>query len=135
MGPTMLPRLDLPVEWRVYKVTMTTETTPFQEAGDILAKCDVSMDELEAKCCAPRRSPQMEELRRTLAQIRVQLARAHESWLASEATVEVLAEAGEQIGRLQVTCCAPSRMPLYEGLLNHLMQVQRIVKRHAKLAH
>jgi hypothetical protein len=114
---------------------MTTETTPYQDAGDLLEQCDVAMDELESKCCAPRRSPQMEELRRTLAQIEARLARAHESLDASEVAVEALAEAGEQLGRLQVTCCAPGRMPLYEGMLTNLMQVQRIVKRHAKLAH
>lgn len=114
---------------------MTTETTPFQDAGEFLTKCADAMDELEARCCAPRRSPQMERLRRTLAQVDAHLALAHDSQEASAATVEAIAEAGEQLGRLQVTCCAPGRMPLYEGILNHLMQVQRIVKRHAKLAH
>ena len=109
--------------------------TPYEDSADLLQKCDVAMDELEAKCCAPRRSPQMQELRGTLQRARGQLARSHESPQAAETTVAVIAEAGEQIGRLQVTCCAPSRLPLYDELLHSLMQIQRAVKRYAKLAH
>lgn len=101
----------------------------------LLVECDGVMDELEDKCCVPGRSPNMAELRRTIATTRGLVESLDDSPTSAEATVDEIADAGSQIGRLQVTCCAPARMPLYDDLLHNLMEVQRSVKSFAKLAH
>lgn len=107
----------------------------FADSVALLARCDGVMDELEANCCAPRRSPRMAELRDALAATTSLLGAYEAQTVSAEDVVDSIETAGSQIGGLQVSCCAPSRMPLYDSLLHDLMQVQRTVKRHAKLAH
>lgn len=46
-----------------------------------------------------------------------------------------LESAGGQIGTLQVTCCAPSRLPLYARMLDDLTKVQRTVTSRLELEH
>ncbi len=43
----------------------------------------------------------------------------------ADAIVAGLEETGGRIGRLQVGCCAPARMPLYADLLTSLTELQR----------
>lgn len=47
---------------------------------------------------------------------------------AAEVTLTHLEDAGAQIGRLQVGCCAPARLPLYASFLEGLMEAQRSIK-------
>lgn len=105
------------------------------QARPLMDECDTAMDELEDQCCVPRRSPQMKALRETLAETRNLVAEIAESDDGPKRAVASIEAAGAQLGRLQVTCCAPARMPLYELLLNNLMKVQRGVKRYGKLEH
>ena len=44
-------------------------------------------------------------------------------------------DAGAQVGRLQVTCCAPSRMKLYSEFLAGLTKAQIHVKQSLNLEH
>ncbi len=106
-----------------------------EELARLLDECDEIMVELEEKCCVPRRSPQMARLKETLSETRQLVDSVIGDESDAEVTVQVIEGAGAQIGRLQVTCCAPSRMPLYDELLHNLMKVQRRVKQRAKLEH
>ena len=97
---------------------MATDLTIALEA---LADSERALDQLEATCCVPDRSPSMEALAATLARARASLTDAEES-----ATVTAhLEDAGAQVGRLQVGCCAPSRLPLYARILENLTTAQR----------
>ena len=72
----------------------------------------------------------MAKLGNTLTEARIKLRAAtidQESGAA--AAIETLEEAGAQVGHLQVTCCAPSRMPLYAEILENLTVAQRTVKK------
>lgn len=104
------------------------------EAIEALDQCDAALAKLSESCCEPGRSPRMSRLGETLKGARSQLT---ESDSPSEA-IEViarLADAGAQLGGLQVECCAPSRMPLYAGMLEHLMVAQRAVTKAYALSH
>jgi hypothetical protein len=46
-----------------------------------------------------------------------------------------LEEMGEQLGRLQVMCCTPKRMPLYADLLVHVTDAQLAVSRALGTGH
>ncbi len=102
-------------------------TTALDPAFDLLDDCDEAVAELEARCCEPGRSPKMAALADTLAAGRSRLAAMRDDPAAAPAVLAVLENAGAQIGRLQIGCCAPSRLPLYARLLENLMSVQLIV--------
>ena len=53
----------------------------------------------------------------------------------SSAAIHRLEEAGSQIGRLQVTCCAPNRLPLYASILEGLTGAQLAVNRALGTGH
>jgi hypothetical protein len=100
----------------------------------ILDECEDTLDELETECCTPWRSRAMKRLRNTLGDAR-RTVESLNSAVSAAATIDKLASAGAQIGRLQVTCCAPARMPLYDSLLHNLAQLQLSLKNYAKLEH
>jgi hypothetical protein len=47
---------------------------------------------------------------------------------AADIALAHLEDVGAQVGRLQVGCCAPARMPLYASFLEGLMTAQRSIK-------
>ncbi len=49
--------------------------------------------------------------------------------------VNELADAGGQVGTLQVTCCTSGRAPLYHRLLEDLAAIQLEVTRRAGIGH
>lgn len=49
--------------------------------------------------------------------------------------IGILEDAGSQLGTLQVTCCAPARMPLYARMLEDLTKIQRAAKSAAGEGH
>ncbi len=89
--------------------------------------------ELHEKCCEPGRSPSMILVDEALGRARIDLT-ADEIGSAGRA-ISNLEDAGAQIGRLQVGCCAPDRMPLYASFLENLALAQRAVALGAELGH
>ncbi len=110
-------------------------TTSLDPVFALLDDCDEAVVELESRCCEPGRSPRMVALADTLAAARSRLAEMREDPAAAPAVIATLENAGSQIGWLQIGCCAPSRLPLYERLLKNLMSVQREVTKHAGGGH
>ncbi len=49
--------------------------------------------------------------------------------------IDLLENAGSQIGHLQIGCCALDRMPLYAEMLVELTKAQRAVTRTRDLGH
>ncbi len=49
--------------------------------------------------------------------------------------LERLEDAGSRIGRLQVVCCTPVRMPLYARILERLTEIQLQVSRATGTGH
>lgn len=98
-----------------------------QMSSETLDRSDAVLAELHDMCCEPNRSPRMEALQATLSDVRKRIK--HLSGDASEEReiVDLLAGAGAEIGRLQIECCAPARMPLYAELLAGLSRTQRMV--------
>ncbi len=90
-----------------------------------LDDCDAALDKLDKTCCIPERSPRMAALAESLESARRQLGEAVADPATADATFARLEDAGAQVGSLQVSCCAPSRMPQYERLLDGLNVVQR----------
>lgn len=111
-----------------------SEPKDMETANGLLEGANATLEELESKCCQPLRSPRMAALDDTLTEIGRLLPSASDR-AAAESLVSKLDDAGSQLGGLQVTCCAPARMPLYTNMLTDLMKLQRWVKRQADLGH
>lgn len=91
----------------------------------LLSDADSTIARLEKLCCAPGRSPAMQQIADDLAAARAQFGDFAGEESAADSIVALLEETGSRIGRLQVGCCAPARMPLYADLLTSLTELQR----------
>ncbi|MDX1691379.1 MAG: hypothetical protein R3290_10185 [Acidimicrobiia bacterium] len=103
-------------------------------AFDAFDDCDAALVKLEKLCCDPGRSPRMAELGRTVDAARTALQGDFTAATAEEA-LEHLENAGAQLGRLQVGCCAPKRLPLYARMLENLTTIQLTVNRELGRGH
>jgi hypothetical protein len=100
-----------------------------------LDRCDDAVAQLDAGCCEPGRSPSMRRLRDTLADARRLVEEVGDDAEGGVAAISRLEDAGEQVGRLHVGCCAPDRIPLYAEILEGLMLTQRKVTGGMRLTH
>lgn len=98
-------------------------------ALEALDECDAILGKLDAGCCDPGRSPRMTSLAATLADARAGLHRLTVDSVLTEVTLTTLEDAGSQVGRLQVGCCAPKRLPLYADMLERLTAAQLTINR------
>ncbi len=112
-------------------VTVTSTLEPAELA---LNKCDSALQKLEASCCEPGRSPRMASLAETLGAARLSLSHIVDEDTARLA-IDLLENAGAQIGHLQIGCCALDRMPLYAEMLVELTKAQRAVTKARDLGH
>jgi hypothetical protein len=87
-----------------------------------------ALTKLEKTCCVPGRSPRMAELGATISSARSALE-AFRDGDSSEPVTDALEDAGGQVGRLQIGCCAENRLPLYARILNDLTTVQLTMDR------
>jgi hypothetical protein len=114
-----------------------TDPNPLIAARNAIDDCEVALEDLEARCCRPERSPRMKALAETIAAVRSGLEDVgngdHHG--AVDATITHIEDAGAQIGWLQVGCCAPNRLPLYHTLLEGLTTTQRSIKKAAGAGH
>lgn len=104
-------------------------------ARTALDRCDAAVGTLDAGCCEPGRSPAMRRLRETLEDARSGVDAIGDDPASGLAAIAVLEDAGSQVGRLHVGCCAPDRIPLYAEILESLMLAQRKVTAGMRLAH
>ena len=104
-----------------------TRNDALEPAFKALYDTDDALRQLDATCCEPGRSPRMKALAETLAEARAQLDGMGHDPAVAEAALDHLEDAGAQIGRLQVGCCAPNRMPLYARQLENLTTAQRTI--------
>jgi len=112
-----------------------TSGDPLAVAFAALDSCESALVKLEKLCCEPLRSPSMRALARTLSDARAGLGRVAVKEEAVGSTLSHLEEAGAQIGRLQVGCCAPSRLPLYTTFLEGLTTAQIVISQSRGLDH
>ncbi|MDF1596022.1 MAG: hypothetical protein P1T08_07995 [Acidimicrobiia bacterium] len=98
-------------------------------AFDALDNCEAALRKLDAACCEPGRSPRMKALAHTLTEARAGLHRTDDDPAAADVALVHLEDAGAQVGRLQVGCCTPDRLPLYAGLLEGLATAQLTLNR------
>lgn len=77
----------------------------------------------------------MEHLQRTIDAARSQLGQIGDDAKAALQVVDILHDAGAQLGYLQVACCAPARMKLYATTLESLSKTQRLITRTFDLEH
>jgi hypothetical protein len=78
-------------------------------------------------CCDPERSPLLAAIEDSLVEIRCSLDSVDSESL--DRALRRIEEIGGVIGRLQVGCCAPPRLPLYAEALSHLNMIQLEVDR------
>jgi len=71
----------------------------------------------------------MEGLAATLASARRTLDDVDDDPITAGTVIGMLEDAGAQLGRLQVACCAPDRMKLYSSTLDDLGKIQRLITR------
>jgi len=76
----------------------------------------------------------MHDLARTLGQARSALGSVTDE-PSAQVLFSRLEDMGEQLGRLQVMCCTPKRMPLYADLLVHVTDAQLAVSRALGTGH
>lgn len=103
---------------------------------ETLEPCHETVAELEANCCVPGRSPQMQVLADLVEAIQRRSAEfdPNDGTGARQLRMEI-ENTGAHVGRLQVSCCAPSRAPLYEDLIHRLTRAQRLITSTAGLDH
>ncbi len=111
-----------------------TGTPTLEPAEHALNKCDSALQKLEASCCEPDRSPRMASLAETLDSARLSLSHIVDDDTARLA-IDLLENAGAQIGQLQIGCCALDRMPLYAEMLVELTKAQRVLTKTRGLSH
>lgn len=109
--------------------------TPIASVADALDDCDAALIKLNKTCCDPGRSPQMMALAETIAEARRQLDEVPSNRDLADEAIAHLTSAGAQVGRLQVGCCAPSRMPLYVRILAALTEAQLRLNASLGLGH
>jgi hypothetical protein len=100
------------------------DTTKVDGALSALDTCDAALRKLDLRCCEPGRSPSMKRLATTLSHARDDAAAAGHDAERATLAIDHLEDAGAQVGRLQVGCCAPNRLPLYVELLEGLTTAQ-----------
>ena len=103
------------------------DSQPIAAAFAALDDCAAALDQLEARCCEPGRSPRMRALGETLAAARSNIEQMTDQEASAEVALIELEGAGAQVGRLQVGCCAPNRLPLYADMLEGLTSAQLAV--------
>ena len=101
-----------------------TDVKPLDTALAALDDCATTLADLDARCCEPGRSPRMRALAETLEAARINTERMTVDARTADVALAELEEAGAQVGRLQVGCCAPDRLPLYADLLEGLTKAQ-----------
>ncbi len=104
------------------------------EVAALLSDADRTIERLERLCCVPGRSPAMQAIAADLRGVRA----AFDGFAGqsnADSIVDQLEETGSRIGRLQVGCCAPVRMPLYADLLVALTELQRAANARVGRAH
>ncbi len=77
----------------------------------------------------------MDNLEDTLRQAHVALAKLDGEPGSAKRVIEILEDAGGQLGYLQVACCSPARIRLYTEALGRLGTVQRLITRTHDLEH
>lgn len=95
------------------------------DVAALLEGADKTIARLEKLCCAPGRSPSMQAIADDLAATRAEFEGFVRDTSAADSIVDRLEHTGGRVGRLQVGCCAPARMPLYADLLTSLTELQR----------
>lgn len=100
---------------------MTDQT----DAPGLLAGAEQTLARLDKMCCEPGRSPRLAAIAGDLADARVKFDLFDGNPADADEIVTLLEGTGGRIGRLQVGCCAPARMPLYADLLTSLTELQR----------
>ena len=105
-----------------------------------LDECDRLLLRLSKMCCEPGRSPRLQAVADELTEIRSYLEdladrspddqRRH----ADQAILR-LESAGAALGRLQIGCCAPARMPLYAETLVNLTDIQLAINASVGRSH
>ena len=96
-----------------------------QSPATVLDGAEKTLTKLEKLCCQPERSPAMQAIADGLSATRSDFAGFDGDVTAADSIVARLEETGSRIGKLQVGCCAPARMPLYADLLTSLTELQR----------
>lgn len=106
-----------------------------QPAFAALDTCTTAIEKLDAACCDPGRSPEMIALAASIEEARDRLVSVgHHPETADEAQ-RTLEDAGARVGRLQVGCCAPNRLPLYATVLESLTTAQLTLNRALDRGH
>jgi hypothetical protein len=105
------------------------ETGTIEGALSALDTCNTTLRELDLRCCEPGRSPSMKRLATTLSQARSDIAGLTDDPGSATTAIDHLEDAGAQVGRLQVGCCTPNRLPLYVELLEGLTTAQLEINR------
>jgi len=100
------------------------DTGTIRDALQALDACDAALRTLDLRCCEPGRSPSMKRLASTLSDARQGIAELNTESQNAASAIESLEDAGAQVGRLQVGCCAPNRLSLYVELLEGLTVAQ-----------
>lgn len=98
-----------------------------------VTQCETVVARLHKMCCDPERSPRMAAIEDALIAVRRDLDADDEGSL--DRALRRAEEVGAAIGRLQVGCCAPVRMPLYAEALTHLNTIQIGVSKELGRAH
>lgn len=109
--------------------------TELATARSALTAATAALEALQARCCDPGRSPQMLAIEEAVDAVRRDLESALCNEEHADRLLTRLEDVGACIGRLQIGCCAPNRLPLYAEMLEKLTIVQLAVNRSLDRAH
>lgn len=106
-----------------------------QPAFAALDTCTTAIEKLDAACCDPGRSPDMIALAASIEEARSRIGRVGLHADNADEALRTLEDAGARVGRLQVGCCAPNRLPLYTTVLEGLTTAQLALNRALDRGH
>ena len=97
-----------------------------ESARTALRDCGATLEKIDKSCCIPNRRPCIQEIGEALSDAATSLDVAADP-AAAEMVLVALEDAGAQVGKLQVGCCASNRIPLYASILEGLTIAQLAV--------
>lgn len=96
---------------------------------------ELTFVKLQKLCCDETRSPAMTDLGTALDDARDAFESAQGESAKVDEAIATMSEAASQLAILQVACCAPVRMPLYETILRDLNSAQIALNRSIDKGH
>ena len=85
-----------------------------------LNECHTLLEEISSTCCQPQRSPTLNQISKYIQYAIAKLEDIKAITDSFNIYIEQIETCGSWVGKLHVSCCTPTREPMYQKILKHL---------------